>query len=136
MGKAILTFDKSYTYTYRMDNGSSKPGPDPFYSNKIISLPVFLSLLFLILALILVLVNFSQLPPEIPIFYSTKTQILGKKIFIWIMPALIFANLIVNLTISKIFLAKAPFLAKMLAATTAIVSFLVFWAELEIILLF
>lgn len=107
-----------------------------FYNDKIISLAYITSAAFFLVSLILVIFNFSQLPPEIPIFYSKNLQILGNKNFIWIMPGIIFLNSLLNFLLNKIFFNKISFLAKVIGATSAVVSFLILWAQFQIILLF
>lgn len=108
----------------------------PTFDKKIIGSGVLVSILFLAISLIFASLNFLHLPPEIPIFYSTKTQILAGKIAIFIMPGIIFLTLVLNFAISKVFWSKSQFLAKILVLTTAVVSFLVFFGQLKIILLF
>lgn len=106
------------------------------YDNKAIFASYAISGLFFFLSLILVILNFTQLPPEIPIFYSAKTQILANKNFIWLIPVLVLSNLILNLTIGKLFFFKNQFLAKAIALNSAIVAFLIFWSEFQIVSLF
>lgn len=107
-----------------------------FPNDKIITLSALASLVFTLISLGLILITFSHLPPEVPLFYSAKTQILGRKILIFALPGIIFITFLINFLISRFILSKWPFLSQVLAATAAIVGFLVLWAQLEISLLF
>ncbi len=106
------------------------------YQDKILFFGYLAALLFFFLSLILTIISFSQLPPEIPIFYSAKNQILASKNFIWLMPAIIGANLSVNFTVSKTFFLENYFFKRVTVLTSAVVSFLIFWSEFQIISLF
>lgn len=108
-----------------------------FFSNdKIISFSILTSTLLLVASFILAISGLFHLPPEIPIFYSTKTQILGQKKLIFLMPAIIFVIITINLAIIKINFSRMQFLARLIAVATVIVSFLIFWAGFRIISLF
>ena len=103
---------------------------------KIITLSLLTSLVFTLISLVLILITFSHLPDEIPLFYSAKTQILGRKILIFALPGIIFITFLINFLISRFISSKWPFLSQVLAITATIVGFLVLWAQLEISLLF
>lgn len=107
-----------------------------FTNNKIVAFAILVSFLFLLASLLLALFNFSQLPVEVPLFYSTKDEILARKFWIFLMPLTIFLVNMINFLVSRLWLSNQSFLVHVLLVSQALVSFLIFWAELEIILLF
>lgn len=119
-----------------MINLRRKVATSELFNTRIFLVLILISCIFLFLSLALLLANYSQLPDEIPLFYSQKNQILASKKILFLAPGIIFSILVVNLSLAKIFFSKWLFLAAVLTITQTLIAFLILWTESKIILLF
>ena len=91
-------------------------------------LALFVFIFFLISILVqaaLLLMNWSQLPPEVPIFYSKPwgEAMLGPPIYLWILPTFTILFFIINYFIAIFLLRENYFLNRVLIVFSAIISF-------------
>lgn len=81
--------------------------------------------------------KWNHLPPQIPLFYSLPygTEILGKKIQIFLLPFLTLTIFTLNLTFAIFIYKKEKLLAKILIFGGIFVAFLLFLTFLQIVFL-
>lgn len=106
-------------------------------SDKTLLLSSVVSLFFLSIQIFILAIGYRNLPPEIPIFYSVTwgEAILGKTIFIWILPSLGLLFFIINFIISFIFFKHNIFLIRTLFVSSFIINFCALWGTLKIVTL-
>lgn len=98
----------------------------------------FISLLFVLIILSLFALSLSRLPSKLPLFYSLpwgEGQLVNLSQFI-ILPATAILVLLVNLTVSWHLHPSQVVAKRMLSASTALVSFLLFLTAVRIIFIF
>ncbi len=96
------------------------------FSDKYVQGVVYLSSAFFILVLIMVLLSWTKLPPQVPFFYSRpwgEEQLATKTWFLYLL-LIGFGLTVFNLRVSSIIFKKEPFLAKILVWTSALGIFL------------
>lgn len=95
------------------------------------------TLLFVFAEVFLVILYWGHLPPEIPIFYSKPwgVPMLGRTIFIWILPVLAFVCLVVNFVLVLVGIKESKFLTRVLVVGSLLVGFGTFYGLLRIITL-
>lgn len=100
----------------------------PTGSDRIIRLGFAFSFIFAALSLAFILINFSSLPPLLPLFnqLSWGEQRLGTKEQIFIPVAISFGILIINFSFSQFIYQKTPLVARILCGTSVCVSFFAF----------
>lgn len=83
----------------------------------------------------LLLINWGNLPPEAPIFYSRSwgEPMLAAPIFLWILPALTVVFALVNYFIALYFFQNLYFLRRVLVIFSAIISFATLYGVTKII---
>lgn len=82
---------------------------------------------FLVFDLLLVVSLWSNLPPEVPLFYSRPwgQEQLAQKLWLFFLPFICFLVTIINFRLASLFYKKEPFLAKIFVWTSFIIAFLV-----------
>lgn len=95
---------------------------------------IFGNLLLIIASSVLIFLFYSQLPPQVPLFYSQPRghEQLVSPPFLFLLPGISFLILVVNFLIGR-FLAVFPFLKEALSWTAALIAFLAFFTLLKII---
>lgn len=111
-----------------------------FYQSqdKIIFWANFLSLVFALIILIILGVNFKNLPPKLPLFYSLpwgENRLISSSQFI-ILPILIVLVTLINLTTSWHLHSSQLLIKRILAASSLVVSLLILTTALRIINIF
>ncbi len=86
---------------------------------------------------ILIVVNWSKFPPQIPLFYSKPwgETMLASPSFVWLLPSLAFIFSLVNFIIAVFVHKVEKFIARVLVFASALVSFISFYAVLKIVTL-
>lgn len=105
--------------------------------SRLSSFLIILSFFFLCTSILLLSIKFASLPPEVPLFYSRTwgEARLTQKVWLWILPGLSLAFLLINLILAKTLLKKDYFLAQVTLISQTIVLFLLFWTLLKIVFL-
>lgn len=114
-----------------------KEGLDALLESKIAKISIRLSLGFLVLVSILILIFWTKLPPEIPLFYSRpwgKDQLVKKSWFL-ILSFICFFLMVFNLQLASLWLKKKALLAKILMWTGVILAFLTGTTIIRILLI-
>lgn len=86
---------------------------------------------------ILIIINWSKFPTQIPLFYSKPwgESMLAAPSFIWILPSLAFTFSLVNFVIAVFVHKVEKFIARVLVFASGLVSFISFYAVLKIVTL-
>lgn len=86
---------------------------------------------------ILIIINWSKFPTQIPLFYSKPwgESMLAAPSFIWILPLLAFTFSLVNFVIAVFVHKVEKFIARVLVFASGLVSFISFYAVLKIVTL-
>lgn len=105
-------------------------------TDKYFQRSLFFSLLFLIMACLLLLLFWTKLPPQIPLFYSLPWGLeqLGSPIELLVFPLTTLTAVFLTLA-SKRFLSSESFLVLLTSLTGAFLSFLSLMALARIIIL-
>lgn len=99
---------------------------DALLENKTTRFSIRLSFSLLALVIFLIIIFWSKLPPQLPLFYSKtwgKDQLASKWWFL-ILPFICFLMVILDLRLASIFLKKESLLAKILIWTVVILTLL------------
>lgn len=126
---------------------SLKPNQSPIslnvidyqFNDRISNLTFILSFVFIALNCLLVWVNFSSLPPEIPLYLQRTwgNEQLAPKNLAWLQPGLLIIFFLVNYAISLFTLKDEPLTARILGGTVlicSIMSLVSMWNILNLII--
>lgn len=96
-------------------------------SDRLILMSFFISLSCIGITLVFVIFSFHKLPPYIPLYNQLPwgEARLGQKGFIFAPLMLDIATCILNFALAKILYKRIPFISRILALTTSVVSFFV-----------
>jgi hypothetical protein len=95
---------------------------------------IFGNLLLIIGSTVLIFLFYSELPPQVPLFYSQprgREQLVSPP-FLFLLPGISFLTLVVNFLIGRFF-GAFPFLKAVLSWTAVLITFLAFFTLLKII---
>ncbi len=97
----------------------------------------FISILFVVFQVLLIVFYWKRLPPEVPLFYSKPwgNAMLAHLPFIWLIPILSFCFIFVNFCIVIFFLREDKFLNRVLCVASLLVGFSTFYGILRILTL-
>lgn len=107
------------------------------WQDKASSLGVKFSLVFLLLALGYLFITFHRWPPEVPLFYSRPwgEEQLANSDFLWLLPSGALLIAFLNISLAAFLIEEFPFLARILAWSTTLISFLASIAIFKIVTL-
>lgn len=83
---------------------------------------------------LMIILNWSKLPPQIPLYYSKPwgEPMLSSPIGIWLLPAIAFVSIFLNFIVAVFAHKSEIFVARVLVFSSGLVSFISFWAVLKI----
>ncbi len=109
------------------------------FNDRISNVSFIVAFLLILLNFLLVWINFSSLPPEIPLFLQRTWGVdqLAMRNLIWLQPGLLTIFFLVNYALSLITFKNEPLTARILGGTIsvcALMSLLAVWNSMNLVI--